>query len=190
MLYTIWTMAYYRPSTNTCRINECVNDQHPDAFSGQHNPPWVTFQRLHTQLSALLSPQPSPLMMPQLHTHTASTCKRPWWSPSWDPVILLGAPANGPCASSSFPSPYIWGVSVVGPGHLQWMILVLTHPCFLNASHFWAYLPNSHTQGLIAEDFLSAGALHGPTQVKPCSFRLGIKLPGKQPSGGRVGVGG
>lgn len=54
----------------------------------------------------------------------------------------------------------------------------------------FAQLPCSHTQGLIAEDFLSAGALHGPTQVKLCSFRLGIKLPGKQPSGGLMGVGG
>ena len=33
---------------------------------------------------------------------------------------------------------------MVGPGHLHWIILVLTHPCFLNASHFWAHLHNFH----------------------------------------------
>lgn len=56
------------------------------------------------------------------------------------------------------------------PGCLQWVILVLTYPCFLNTSHLGAHLPNSHApahrshcRGLS----LSAGALHGPTQVRP-----------------------
>lgn len=33
---------------------------------------------------------------------------------------------------------------MVGPGHLHWIILVLTHPCFLKSFHFWAHLPSFH----------------------------------------------
>ena len=70
------------------------------------------------------------------------------------------------------------------PGRLQRVILVLTYR-FLNTSHLGAHLPNSHApahRSHCRRLSLSAGALHGPTQVRPCSFRPRIKLPGKQPS--------
>ena len=95
-------------------------------------------------------------MMPQLHTHTASTCKRPWRPPSWDPVILLVLQPTGPCFQQLPKSTHLR--SKRGWPRPSALDHLGSHtPVFPQRFPFlgtFAQLPCSRTRGLMAEHVL------------------------------------